>query len=227
MVGFCNVPEPALERAAQSRCKWTTSFVPTYSIAEKLDEFSDEEYFDLCEDSWAPWEAKTGWRVKYVDQPNANIILTTRPIDGQAGVLAEAQLPCGNIGRRTQLSMWADTGEVWVNAENPSVRMMDARRVFIHEFGHLIGIGHINGVRAIMNPAVSEIRTLLPPDIEQGVLRYGDPASTPGPDGSTPCDQLLRLFITDMKARKTCLNGLELFKRGMANSAASAETANG
>ena len=215
-MSFCSVPEQALAAAEANVCKWPAGHVFTYSIAEKLDEFSDEEYIDLCDDSWAPWEAKTAWRVQYLDQPNTNIVLTTRSIDGQFGVLAEAQLPCGNITTASQLRMWADVGETWVNAENPAGRMMDAKRVFIHEFGHLIGIGHINGVPAIMNPTISDIRTLKPPDIEQGELRYGDPGDTPTPDGSTPCDSLLRQCFQTDEARKQALKSWELFKRALA-----------
>ena len=192
---FCCVPQANLDAAAANPCQWPAGHVIRWTIGDKLPQFTDDEYLEVCRLAWAPWEAESGVRLRYTDG-TPNVILTTRRIDGQAGVLAEAQLPCGNVTPTSQLRMWADTSENWTNAENPTGRMFDALRVLMHEFGHLLGISHINGDRALMNPRVSEIRTLQPPDIQEARRRYGDPSETP--EDVDPCEKLIRqLFQTD------------------------------
>jgi len=213
---FCAVKESAIALAATNLCRWPQGHVITWTIEERLTEFSDEEYSDVCEMAWGMWEAKSGVRLEYVTGGRPNIILTTRRIDGEFGILAEAELPCGNITPQSQLRMWADSSESWVNAQNPSGRMIDALRVIAHEFGHLLGLSHITKDRALMNPAVSEIRTLQALDIEQAVLRYGDSSTTPPPSGGVNlCGGLLNHLFTDPEDRKTAFKGWELLKRAV------------
>lgn len=211
---FCSVPQAVLTEAASSLCRWPTGHVITWRVDKKLNAFSDIEYLDLCELAWALWEAKTGLRLQY-DPGNsrANIILTTRIIDGPQGTLAEAQLPCGNITARSQLFMWADESEHWVVSDNPAGRMINAFPVFGHEFGHLIGISHITSGPALMNPTLSRIVTLQALDIVAGVDRYGDPSTTPGADGASACEELLKLFLVTPEARSSWIKGWELLKR--------------
>ena len=216
-MSFCSVPEHALADAARNICQWPKGVVPTYSIAEKLDAFTDAEYLELCDEAWAPWEARSGFRVEYLDQPNANIILTTARIDGPFGILADMMLPCGNVTSRTQLVGRFDVGETWVNADNPAGRMIDGIEVFRHEFGHAIGIGHWEQDDALMNPTISGNRRLRPWDIEQVVLRHGDPSETPGPGGESACETMLRgmpCFATE-ESRKTALKAWALAKKSM------------
>ncbi len=222
MPGFCAVKEAVLVRAAATMCQWPRGMELTYTIAEKLEEFSDDEYKDLCEMAFMPWEARSNFSCHYVSTGFANIVLTTRHMDGAFGVLAEAELPCGNIGPQTQLRMWADTSEDWVQAENPSGRMIDALRVFIHEAGHLLGMPHVTDRPAIMNPSISEIRTLQPADLEMVIARYGEKVLVPvppppTPPSDTPCDLLvpcLEAMFTKPEAKRQMEHSPQLLGRG-------------
>lgn len=190
---FCAVPE-ATAAAANTNCRWPHSPV-RWTIGEKLDEFDDEAYKEILTNAIAIWEAVSGLRTEYVES-NANIVCLARHIDGPRGILAEAQLPCGNVNESTQLWVRFDVGEAWVNAQNPPQQRMDLFRVAGHEFGHSWGIGHIEGVRALMNPFISDVRGLMPPDINEQVDRYGKvPPQPPNGGGQTPCYQLARYFI--------------------------------
>lgn len=216
MQGFCAVPEPVLAAAEARVCKWPARHVIRWLIESKLDEFGDDEYREVVSSSLDPWEAHSGVRFEFVSA-DPNLVFTTRPIDGQFGILAEAQLPCGFPTSTSTLFCWMDTREDWVNAQNPAGRMIDATRVLIHEIGHLLGLPHAPvGIGAIMEPSISQIRTLKPWDIQQAVLRYGDPSTTPGPGVAGPCEELLSKCFQG-ESLHTALKAWELLKRALAN----------
>lgn len=217
-MSFCAVPESSLETADAQVCRWPAGHVITYRIDGKLPQFSDAEYLEIFELATSLWEAKSGVRIEHKATGPANVVILTKAIDGQAGVLAQAELPCGNITPSTRLRQWYDTHENWVHAANPPAAKMDLLRVAAHEWGHSLGIGHETtpGVRALMDPKVSEIRTLQPWDIEQIRLRYGDPSNTP-PPGGNGCDMFLKQCFPDAAQRKQMTHAWELFKRAMRN----------
>lgn len=201
---YCATKASALAFAEANLCKWLDGMVVNYTIADKLPQFTDEEYKDAVEESWAPWLAESGLRIRYVDgssrnpEDYPNVIFTIRPIDGQFGILAEAELPCGNVNSRSQRRIWFDTNDRWANATNPPARFLDLIEVARHEIGHVIGIPHITSTNALMNPTVQGNRNLRPADIAEAVRRYGDPSQTPLPPGQgTPdfCENLLRNFF--------------------------------
>jgi len=183
METFCKVTESAM--AAGRMCQWPRGRVITWRIDQVPEEFSDAEYVGIVETACALWEAKSGVRLERTYN-QSDIVLLTRRIDSEFGVLAEAELPCGNpVGRTFRL--WMDTSEQWVNAQNPPARSMDALRVLAHELGHSLGLGHApQGSANLMAPSVSSIRGPQQWDVDQAVARYGLPSATPGDDDPPP-----------------------------------------
>ncbi len=164
-------------------CRWPRGQVVTWKVDKPIAKFPKRDYIEICRMAIAQWEAVCGIRFERATNGRANINITTRRIDARGGVLAEAQLPCGNVGPSTQLMVWVDTSEDWVHAANPPAGAMDLLRVLTHEFGHSIGMGHApEGSRNLMAPTVSRIRApQMNWDIPQSVVRYGDPSLTPPP----------------------------------------------
>ncbi len=67
----------------------------------------------------------------------------------------------------------------------PGLAIMDIRRVFLHELGHGLGLGHPDTggqqVVAIMNSMMSNQDVLSADDIAGGHSLYGAPSGTPTP----------------------------------------------
>lgn len=184
MSSYCNTPD--VRAMGAHLCQWPRGHVLTWNFVGGIAGFSRAEVLATFSDAWKLWENVSGVRTKYDD--DANIVITTRRIDGPAGVLAEAQLPCGSIGPDSQLHVWFDRGDRWVNSANPPSGQMDLFRVAVHEFGHSLGIGHeTSSEPAIMDPTVSHIRTLQPWDIAEVQKRYGA-KSDPAPPKPEPPD---------------------------------------
>lgn len=121
--------------------------------------------------------------------PNANgahIKITLERLDGASGMLADCQIPVGNVSvDRTQLLMRVDDSEAWGLFENPPPGKIDFYRVALHELLHAHGLGHKPvDVRepALIAPMYDRsIRNLQPADKAELVRRYGQPkvAATP------------------------------------------------
>ena len=174
---FCTTKLPNVRE--QRQCQWPRGMILKWTVQDAVAPFSKSETRDVMHMAWAQWEAVCGIKTQHVSRGLANVTILSQRIDGQNGVLAEAQLPCGNVSEQTQLWARFDTGEDWTVSGNlgPS---MDLLRVAAHELGHSLGMGHApQGSRNLMAPTVSNIRTPQKWGIEQSVIRYGQPNQTP------------------------------------------------
>lgn len=178
---FCNLPMALAGERGAGLYQWPMGTRLTWTVVQTIPGFSQSELTDVCREAWKAWDDICGITIDWTADPSrANILIGCRPIDGQYGVLAEAELPVGNVNPSTQLRVWIDNTDKFVAAENPPSGRIDLLRVIRHEFGHSLGIGHNqDGVtNSLMDPTVSNIRTLQSWDIEQAVLRYGKQTST-------------------------------------------------
>lgn len=218
MPGFCNVPDAITTEANRQLCHWPKGMPVRWAVEAMPHGWSLAAWIELCDASFTAWNAVCGSKfVKAKSSQRPNVIVTTRRIDGPAGVLAEAELPCGRVSEASTLRVWFDTGDSFVSAVNPPRGKIDALAVATHEFGHTAGIGHApNGEDAIMAAMYQPgSRSLLNWDIAQAVMRYGAPSTPPPieppvvPAGTTPADHmsslltaLARLLLDDSALRR-------------------------
>jgi hypothetical protein len=143
---------------------------------------------------------------------NANILITFGPIDGPQNTLAWSELPCGQVARVTQKF---DTGEKFVIASNPPPNKISFGLVALHETLHALGVPHLSGGLAVMNPVYNpSVTTLQPLDIAELVTRYGVPATpTPTPEPPAPPGEFTELiaFLKDSQGRPVIRIGGVLF----------------
>jgi hypothetical protein len=192
MAGYCAVNESLANRANQNICRWPAGATLRWTVVASLPGWSVQSLAEVYRDALAMWSAVSAVKFEYTgNSSRANILIGARRIDGPAGVLAEAELPCGRITPSTQLRAWFDISERWVVAANPPPGSVDFLRVAGHEFGHNLGIGHNSDgiINALMDPTVSHIRSLQNWDIAQAVMRYGSvapPPAAPSPGKPKP-----------------------------------------
>lgn len=114
-----------------------------------------------------------------------NLLVTTRRLDGGSGVLADCQIPVGNVGPGTTLIMRIDDSESWGLVENPPNGLVDLYRVGLHELEHFHGLGHRppnNDDPALIAPLYNpRMRNLQAADKAELVRRYGPPKQVPKP----------------------------------------------
>lgn len=202
-------------------CKWQHPNV-RWTIDSVPNEFRTSEYADIITTAFAMWEAVSGFQAVQDDQ-SPNIIFMAKRIDGRNGILAQAELPCGNVNERTQLRVQVDISENWGDYSGSlHGGMMDLLRVVSHEIGHVIGISHCKTETALMNPSVSDIRTVQSWDIKQVQNRYGKKAIAPPtePTDGTPlfdCIQSVLELLGEPKSSKEMAQSVdktwEFFKR--------------
>lgn len=175
---FCNVPEHLVLEANANLCRWPNPHV-TWGITDLVPGLSEEQLREAVVWGFDQWKAVCGVTHEEVQTAAAaKVLIGSRRIDGPSGVLAEAELPCGNV-RQTRL--WFDTGDSWVTGWSPGARQIVIAAVAWHELGHSLGIGHApqnspNVMAPVYNPAV---RTAGAWDVQQATLRYGPPALQP------------------------------------------------
>lgn len=130
---------------------------------------------------------------EYVAPNAANIIVQAVSLDGKQGVLADMQIPMGNVSdKSTRLRGRADASEIWVISETPQPGTIDFYRTMLHEFEHACGLGH--GPVDVNDPALIEprysprLRNLQRRDIAELQRRYGkrEVAPTPPPTTHVP-----------------------------------------
>lgn len=99
----------------------------------------------------------------------ADLMFTMADLDGESGTLGKATVPQHTNVTRTQIA-WFDK-EDWNR-----LGYMGQRRVVQHELLHMLGLGHIDGVKSIMNPMYrTDIDVYQPPEIELLQTSYGKP----------------------------------------------------
>jgi hypothetical protein len=127
------------------------------------------------------------------DAGAANVIVQAVTLDGKAGVLADMQIPMGNVSdSRTKLRGRADASEIWVLSEAPQQGQIDFYRTMLHEFEHACGLGH--APVDVNNPALIEprysprLRNLQKRDVAELQRRYGkrEVVATPPPATGKP-----------------------------------------
>lgn len=228
-MSWCKTEAPA--QVNRGLCKWRHLPI-RWTVEEVPQEFDAREYSDIVKTAFAMWEAASGLVTEQVDR-NPNIVFLARRLDGKNGVLAEAQLPCGNVNRNTQLWCRVDVGEDWRNYKGPlHSGFMDILRVLAHEIGHNLGISHEqSGIPALMDPQVSNIRNLQQWDIQQAVARYGPKKAWMDEGGGaremdlTPLIECLQGLGMDAGTSDALNFGWEAFKRRMSQNASSYTTA--
>lgn len=177
----CGCPDVMAEQARV--CKWPMNLMPlTYHLRTVPDILSMADWRDIFKDHLdEAWSDVCGVTFQYVDNVReANIVVISKRFDGPSGILADAQLPCGN---QQQLTMRLDSAEKW--SKNGRNRRLLAGNVVSHEGGHNLGLYHIENRRgvALLNAMYnSQIGLPQPLDIEQVVQRYGSPKSKPTPE---------------------------------------------
>lgn len=171
----CGTPEREVSPGSEAR--WPQGVVTYYEdlVFAGMSRAAIAACYDAA---CARWTAVCGLRfVRVSDPAQANIVAHTGPIDGPYNILAESDLPYGATAA-SQMSQLYDDSEPW-NAEGTDILIA----CICHEVGHAIGLEHIPGVGALMDPIIHPgTSSPRPPDIAEADLRYGPPSpSEPGP----------------------------------------------
>lgn len=167
---FCGVTEQA---TAGSLNRWRSKDI-TYCVTGFIPQFTEKEYRDIVRGSFDAWEAVCGIRANEVMSSNANVIINVgrgrrMRFDGPGRTLAWCEIPNENTA---QVLLRMDLDENWTL----SGAGIFVPNVLRHELGHGLGIFHIEGPKALMNPFYDpKVPNPLGPDIEQAVLRYAAP----------------------------------------------------
>lgn len=191
---FCAHPD--VMEAKATMCKWPTKNI-TWSVLATPPGLDQAEVVEAYAQAFQRWAAVCGINPQY--QPgnsSAMIVMGTRRIDGSFGVLAESELPCGNV---RQCRQWYDTSEQWAifDGRGPGGRKIDIRRVAAHELAHALGMDHI-GAGNLLAPTYSE--SIWEPqagDIREMQNRYGKPSSTEPPPPPPPAGGSYTLRLVD------------------------------
>jgi len=193
---FCGVSEQQFAINGHTY-QWPRGSKLTWGIAfSSLGGLSDMEVKDAVTSALKEISECCDVRHEYVVNANAaNLKLTAQRLDGQSMVLADFQIPVGNVSQdATQLLGRFDDSENWVLDESPPHGSIDFYRVVLHELEHGHGLGHKPAslqVPALIAPIYSPVvRHLQPADKSELVRRYGDRVAPPSPPvpvpGATP-----------------------------------------
>lgn len=180
---FCRLPAHLLGEREGQLCQWPRDHVVTWHVNPAGGQLPDDEIVMTFGVAWAAWQEVSGLRARQVQRPQgANCVIDFGRIDGPFGILAWAELPCGSASN-TRLRSRFDSGDRWAICDQCPSGKIDLLRVAIHEIGHLIGLGHEQdpSVPSIMDPSLSDVRSLQPWEIGQAVDRYGPAGGEPPP----------------------------------------------
>lgn len=172
---FCGCTERFLRRGRPSA--WHKRHL-LWSIVDYLPGIEHSVLEAVYCQAFKHWSDVCGLTFEQSDRRDADYLVSTRPIDGEGGTLAESQLPNGTD---RQIRAWMDN-EHWDTAPPIEPETIDLGCVSCHEFGHGIGLDHLrqpdNLMNAFYNPS---IRTPQAADIAEAQRRYGKPVEQPAP----------------------------------------------
>ncbi|MBI1903038.1 MAG: matrixin family metalloprotease [Planctomycetia bacterium] len=158
---------------------WIRYFVDTGSLGS----FSGPQTLRrLCAEAWDLWLEVTEFLfVREVDQPGPGVVVVKSGVVAGSGVGEAPVLGPGSFNR----------SDMTVKLEIREINESDAvfRAIAAHEFGHIIGIGHLGQSGNLMSVTVHPgITALTKPDVDAAQRIYGAPPTTPTPldPGSFP-----------------------------------------
>ena len=214
---FCGVTEEQFAINGVTY-QWPRGVKLTWGITfSRLGRLSDMDVKDAVTSALKEISECCDVRHDYVPNANAaNLKLTTQRLDGASGVLADFQIPVGNVSvDTTQLLGRFDDSETWVLDETPAQGTIDFYRVVLHELEHGHGLGHKPAslqVPALIAPVYSPVvRHLQPADKSELVRRYGDRVAPPAPPVPVPgAAPILFTGIVAQGAKKWSVENVEL-----------------
>lgn len=178
----CGVKEGQLA-AGVGLARWRKAMPPyhepiTWTILSWDDAIPANTLTTIFQQAFRAWNLVANIKFEQQSGPS-DIEISFGHIDGAGRTLAWSELPVTGGGPLQQMY---DLSEIFV-ASTPRVSEIFFLAVATHEIGHAIGIEHIAGVKALMNPIYSAaIDKPIVPDIDQAVKRYGRPVVVSVPD---------------------------------------------
>jgi hypothetical protein len=190
---FCGVSEEQFAING-TRYQWPKGSELGWNIGfSRLGKLGDQDLKDAYAAGCAEIMAATaGIKLKYVANPKtANILCNIARLDGPSGILADMQIPVGNVSdQATTLQGRFDDSELWVLSDTPAPNEIDFYRVGLHELLHAMGLGHKPPEiqdEALIAPIYNRaIRHLQPADKRELVIRYGEAAEVKPSDPPVP-----------------------------------------
>lgn len=190
---FCAVTEEAFAINGVTH-KWPPGITLKWHIAfSRLGSLSDMDLKQTREANLAEIAAACDVKFEYTSNPRtANLYDVALRLDGPNGVLADRQIPVGNVSDLTQLLGRHDDAERWgLYDDVPPVGFLDWGRVDLHELLHAMGLGHgqvMPADSALIEPMYNpKIRHLQRRDKSELVRRYGESkAAAPPASGGKP-----------------------------------------
>jgi hypothetical protein len=192
---FCGVSEEQFAISGVTYA-WPKNSHLTWSLGfSRLGTLTDLDLKGAYEEAFKEISNACAITHEYVANPrSANILVNVARLDGPSGVLADMQIPVGNVSvNSTTLLGRIDDAEAWGLFESPPAGKIDFYRVALHELLHAHGLGHkpanINAEALIAPMYNPRIRHLQPADKAELVRRYGLPTLppvVPAPAPATP-----------------------------------------